>query len=70
MCSLYTNAPHTETIGLIADKVYSATSAIVPPFPKKMFLKLLKFATSGMFLHNDRLYKQVDGVAMGSSIGP
>ena len=70
MCSLYTNVPLDETIGLIADKVYSTTSAIVPPFPKKVFLKLLKFATSGMFLYNDRLYKQVDGVAMGSPLGP
>ena len=70
VCSLYTNVPLDETIGLIADKVYSTTSAIVPPFPKKVFLKLLKFATSGMFLYNDRLYKQVDGVAMGSPLGP
>ena len=70
VCSLNTNVPLDETIRLIADKVYSTTSHIVPPFPKKVFLKLLKFATSGMFLYNDRLYKQVDGVAMGSPLGP
>ena len=68
VCSLYTNVPLDETIRLIADKVYSTTSHIVPPFPKKVFLKLLKFATSGMFLYNDRLYKQLDGVAMGCSL--
>ena len=30
----------------------------------------MKFATGGMFLYNDRLFKQVDGVAMGSPLGP
>ena len=59
-----------ETINLIAEKVYSEESAGVPPFPKKVFIKLLKFATSGMFLYNDKLYRQVDGVAMGSPLGP
>ena len=31
---------------------------------------MLKYATSGMFLYNDRLYRQIDGVAMGSPLGP
>ena len=36
-----------------------------------MFLiKLMEFATNGMFLYNDRLYKQTDGVTMGSPLGP
>ena len=39
-------------------------------FHKKWFKKLLKFATSGMFLYNGKLYKQVDGAAMGSPLGP
>ena len=69
-CSLYTNVTLGETIVLIPDKVYSTSSAIVPPFSKKVFLNLFKFATSGMFLYNDRLYKQVDGVAIGNPLGP
>ena len=32
--------------------------------------KLLQFATSGEFLYKDKVYKQVDGVAMGSPLGP
>ena len=68
--SLYTNVPLDETIKLISEKVYSDSSLSVPPFPKKVFTKLLKFATSGMFLYRDTLYKQVDGVAMGSPLGP
>ena len=31
---------------------------------------MLKFATSGIFLYRDKLYRQVDGVAMGSPLGP
>ena len=68
--SLYTNVPLEETIHLIAEKVYSSGSKKVPPFKKKEFIKLMKFATGGMFLYNDRLFKQVDGVAMGSPLGP
>jgi hypothetical protein len=70
VCSLFTNVPLDETIKLIADKVYSESSKCVPPFPKKIFTKLLNFATSGMFLYKDGLYRQVDGVAMGSPLGP
>ena len=27
-------------------------------------------ATQGIFMYKNKLYKQVDGVAMGSSLGP
>ena len=70
VCSLYTNVPLEETIKLIAEMVYSEESVCVPPFPKKIFLKLLRYATAGMFLYKDKLYKQTDGVAMGSPLGP
>jgi hypothetical protein len=70
VCSLFTNVPLDETINLISDLVYSEDSKCVPPFPKKWFKKLLQYATSGMFMYKDQLYKQVDGVAMGSPLGP
>ena len=68
--SLYTNVPLDETIDLIAKKVYSVSSKNTPPFPIKVFTKLLKFATSGMFLYKEGIYKQVDWVVMGSPLGP
>ena len=40
------------------------------PSPKNGLQRLLKFANSGMFLYRDKLYRQVDGVAMGSPLGP
>ena len=68
--SLYTNIPLTETINLVVDRVYSERSTRVPPVPKHIFKKLLNIATGGMFMYKDKLFKQVDGVAMGSPLGP
>ena len=42
--------------------------------PKKsivqiIFKKLLQLITEGMFIHNGKLFAQIDGVAMGNSLG-
>ena len=66
--SLFTNVPLKETISEIAEIVYKSDSP--PTFGKDVFIRLMEFATSGMFLYNDRLYKQTDGVTMGSPLGP
>ena len=50
--------------------MYAETSYRVPPVPQFVFKHLLQVATSGMFMYKDRLYKQVDGIAMGSPLGP
>ena len=68
--SLYTNIPLMETIDLIVESLYSEKSVKVPPVDKTVFRELLRIATGGMFLYKDTLYKQVDGVAMGSPLGP
>ena len=36
---------------------------------KAIFIKLLRLATQGQFLYKDVLYKQIDGVTMGSPRG-
>ena len=66
--SLYTNVPLLYTINLIADYVYRSTSP--PPFSKTVFKNMLKTTTQGYFLFNDILYQQVDGVILGSPLGP
>ena len=33
-------------------------------------MKLLRIATQGMFMHENKLYQQYDGVSMGSPLGP
>lgn len=68
--SLYTNIPLAETIELVVDRLYSVKSKMVPPVSRDVFKKLMQIATGGMFLYKDVLYKQVDGVAMGSPLGP
>ena len=66
--SLFTNVPLSETIHLIADRLYSSDSK--PPFEKPVFIKLMTIATSGIFLYQDKYYRQTDGVTMGSPLGP
>ncbi|MCG8430365.1 MAG: hypothetical protein MJA29_04255, partial [Candidatus Omnitrophica bacterium] len=50
------------------DHIYN--SKTMPSFNKDTFIKLMELATSGLFLYNDKLYRQVDGVTMGSPLGP
>ena len=66
--SLFTNVPLTYTIDLIANYIY--TSAAHPHFSKTVFKNMMRTATQGYFLFNDILYQQVDGVIMGSPLGP
>ena len=68
--SLFTNVPLAETIDLITDSVYSVYSPNKPNFSKDIFKKLLTKATGGMFLHGEKLFRQIDGVAMGGPLGP
>ena len=56
--SLFTNIPLKEPIEIIENRVYS------------VYTKLLHIASEGMFIFNDKLYCQTDGVAMGSPLGP
>ena len=67
---LFTNVPLTETINLIADYVYAETIDSIPPFTKDIFIKLMNLATKGLFFYKKVLYQQIDGVTMGSPLGP
>ena len=66
--SLFTNVPLKETIDLIAEYIYKAPNAL--PFKKLIFKRMMLLATQGYFLYNDKLYQQIDGVIMGSPLGP
>ena len=68
--SLFTNVPLSETIELIADRIYTEDNPNSTPFSRDVFKKLMFMATLGIFMFNDRLYKQIDGVAMSSLLGP
>lgn len=66
--SLFTNIPLEETIQITCDYVFNNQNH--PPCNKEEFAQLLRIATSGVFTFNNTLYQQVDGVMMGSPLGP
>ena len=66
--SLFTNIPLKETLEIVCDYVYKSSNH--PAFSKTTFKKLLEFATGGYFLYKGKIYCQIDGVTMGSPLGP
>ena len=68
--NLFTNVPLEYTINLILDKVYK--KKLIKTKLKRNELKLLlELCTKEMhFTFNGKVYKQVDGVCMGSPLGP
>ena len=65
--SLFTNVPIEETTQIIANYLFDKDNL---NNEKHAFIKLIKLVTQGMFLYNGELFKQIDGVAMGSFLGP
>ena len=72
--SLFTNVPLEETIHLLADKAFlknwfNETNHL--NLSKQHLVDLLRAASKDqLFLFNDQLYEQTDGVVMGSLFGP
>ena len=70
VCSLYTNVPLEKTIEICCDVLFRS-SLPKPTFPESVFKHLINFATSSVeFSFNNIMYRQIDGVAMASSLGP
>ena len=68
--SLFTNVPLAVTINICADALYSDDS-MTPSFPRSVFAELMQLATSSVeFSFNNNMHRQIDGVAMGSLLGP
>ena len=68
--SLFTNVPLAETIQITADALYKMEH-LSSPFPQKVFVELTEMAISSVELSfNDIMYRQIDGVAVGSPLGP
>ena len=68
--SLFTNVPLAETIQICADTLYDGDLS-PPQFSKEIFIELMNIATtSAEFSFNNVMYKQIDGVTMGSPLGP
>ena len=68
--SLFTNIPLDKTIYICINQLFENTDT-VEGFTKSELKQLLCLATKeSYFIFNGLLYKQTDGVAMGSPLGP
>ena len=68
--SLFTNIPLEETINISCDSLFG-NEAKINNFNRNDFEKLLRMALQNNFFNFDgKIYKQTDGVAMGSPLGP
>ena len=67
---LFTNIPLEETINICTNLLYN-NEDVIEGINKSEFKNLLSLATQeSYFIFNDVLYKQKNGVAMGSPLGP
>ena len=68
--SLFTNIPLKEIINICTNLLYKHVD-VIAGINKSEFENLLSLATQeSYFMLNDILYKQKDGVVMGSPLGP
>ena len=69
--SLFTNVPLSETIDIILNKLFPTEDTLFNGFDLNTFKKLLELAVVDThFIFDGKIYKQVDGMAMGSPLGP
>ena len=69
--SLFTNVPLEETIDICADALYRNSENTALTLSESSFRKLMNMVTSEVeFSFDEIMYCQVDGVAMGSPLGP
>ena len=68
--SLFTNIPLDEAIDICIDSSYNDDENS-PKIPIDVLCNLITVATKEwLFMFNNKFYKQIDGVAMGSPLGP
>ena len=68
--SLFTNVQLKKVIDIFLDQLYNS-DLLPPPFPRSVCNDMLCMATKNVqFSFNDLIFRQIDGVAMGSPLGP
>ena len=68
--SLFTNVPLKKTIEIILNRVYSEKEISTTLSKRSLKKLLLDACTKTAFSFNKKLYEQIDGVSMGSPLGP
>ena len=67
--SLFTNVPLNETIEIYASELFKS-SQTVSGLNKQQVLEISLTTKEKVFLYNLKYYSQIDGIAMGSPLGP
>ena len=71
VCSLFTNVPLAETIDIILNFLFPNPTSLFNGFNVNSFRKLLELAVMDThFIFNNKVFRQIDGMAMGSPLGP
>ena len=69
--SLFTNIPLNETIDICIKLLFPSNNAKIKGLSRDEFRLLLEIATKeSLFIFDNTCYSQLDGVAMGSLLGP
>ena len=69
--SLFTNVPVNETIDIIIEKLFPGDDSKYYNMSKKEFRQLLSLAVKdSVFIFDKKIFKQVEGLAMGSPLAP
>ncbi len=69
--SLFTNVPLQETIEIILNSLFKFPNQLFSKFNRSQFKNLLELSVlDSHFIFNNELYKQTEGMAMGSPLGP
>ena len=68
--SLFTNIRLDETLSICADFLYRVPSTIALPFLEEVFIELMGIDTKSVsFSFNEIMYRQIEGISMGSPLG-
>ena len=69
---LFTNIPLQETSNICIDKLFTASGvSIAHGFTLKLFQKFIHHAVqNSFFIFDSKYYKQIEGMGMGSPLGP
>ena len=68
--SLFTNVPLDETIKICIDELFKSEMTVSGLNKKEMFEMLSLTLKESIILFDNKYYSQIDGVAMGSPLGP